>query len=162
MRKLLLFTCIISFLTVISCSRDEETTQVSLTEKEYLVKQTIIEFTNSAIKTGKYEAFIKNVSQKSATASLSQVELEAMIQEFLGDQTQAFLDVYYQLVALNMTAEEFESIAHQFEYLILNLVTNSGKEDSSCCSFAGGTDGVPDGGSVIGVLLKLACGCQQQ
>ncbi|WP_024771187.1 hypothetical protein [Aquimarina macrocephali] len=156
MRKLLLFTCVISFLIVVSCSRDEESTQVSLTEKEYLVKQTIIEFNNSAIKTGKYEAFIKDISQKSATAPLNPIELEAMVQEFLGDQTQAFLDVYYQLVTLNMTVEEFYSIANQFEYLRINIKTNFDKNGNSDCCSAVGEGKHPE----LEALLDWICGCQ--
>ncbi|WP_106794837.1 hypothetical protein [Aquimarina sp. Aq78] len=156
MRKLLLFTCVISFLTVISCSRDEESTQVSLTEKEYLVKQTIIEFNNSAVKTGKYEAFIKDVSQKSVTTPLNSVELEAMVQGFLGDQTQAFLDVYYQLVALNITPEEFHVIASQFEYLRLNVITSSNKSDG-CCG-TGGSVGTAD--KIFLALIDFFCGCE--
>ncbi|EZH74025.1 hypothetical protein ATO12_14205 [Aquimarina atlantica] len=158
MRKLLLFTFVISFLTVISCSQDEETTQVSLAEKEYLVKQTIIEFNNSAVKTGKYEAFIKDVSQKSVTAPLSQTELETMVQGFLGDQTQAFLDVYYQLVVLNLTPEEFYSIAYQFEYLRLNVKMRSNK-NSGCCD---ASDSVGANYKELGALLNWACGCQEQ
>ncbi|WP_108808674.1 hypothetical protein [Aquimarina spinulae] len=139
MRKLLLFTCVISFLTVASCSREEESTQVSVTEKEYLVKQTIIEFNNSAIKTGKYEAFIGDVSQKSTTTPLSQAELEVMLQEFLGDQTQAFLEVYHQLEALNITDKEFYSIASQFEYLRLDIIKNLSKSASEFCGANTGT-----------------------
>lgn len=155
MRKLLLFTCVISFLTVASCSRDEESRQVSLAEKEYLVKQTIIEFNNSAVKTGKYEAFINDVSQKSVTAPLSQVELEVMLQGFLGDQTQEFLDVYYQLEALKLSSEEFYSIAHQFEYLRLTGILD--KTQGGCCGIASNSD---DG--LLKDFLGFTCGCPEQ
>ncbi|WP_025664865.1 hypothetical protein [Aquimarina megaterium] len=158
MRKLLLFTCVISFLTVISCSRDEESTQVSLAEKEYLVKQTIIEFNNSAVKSGKYETFVNSVSEKSSTTPLNQAELEEMVQNFLGIQTQAFLDVYYQLVALNMTTEEFYNIADQFEYLRLNIKTKSSK-NSGCCD---ASDSVGANYKELGALLNWACGCQEE
>ncbi|WP_271784011.1 hypothetical protein [Aquimarina algiphila] len=154
MRKLLLFTCIISFLTVGSCSRDEEPTEVSLTEKEYLVKQTIIEFNNSAIKTGKYKGFVNSVAQKSAVEELNSGELEVLLEEFLGEQTQAFLDVYYQLVALNITPEEFYNIASQFEYLRLNITLNRDKGSGGCCS-AGGD------GNIFVALYNWVCGCEQ-
>ncbi|WP_109436903.1 MULTISPECIES: hypothetical protein [Aquimarina] len=155
MRKLLLFTFIISFLTVGSCSRDEGSNEVSLTEKEYLVKQTIIEFNNSAVKTGKYHEFINSVAQKSASEPISPERLEAMIQEFLGDQARAFLDVYYQLKALNLTSEEFRSIASQFEYLRINFEVDPSKS-FGCCQFGGA------GNSRLHDLLDFVCGCQAE
>ncbi|MBG6129305.1 hypothetical protein IWQ47_000002 [Aquimarina sp. EL_43] len=158
MRKLLLFTCVISFLTVASCSRDVESTEVSLTEKENLVKQTIIEFNNSAIKTGKYNRLVSSVSQKSATGQLSEVELEELVQGFLASQNQAFLDVYYQLVTLNMTAEEFYSIAHQFEHLRLTT-TNGLSKGSDCCE---ASEALEQNGNPLGFLGKFVCGCEEQ
>ncbi|WP_143273619.1 hypothetical protein [Aquimarina sp. MAR_2010_214] len=152
MRKLLLFTFILSFITVVSCSKDEEDTKVSQDEKEYLVKQTIIEFNNSAIKTGKYEAFIKDVSQKSATTPLNKAELKMLIQNFLGDQTQKFLDVYYQLEALELTSEEFYGIAHQFEYLRLTGILD--KTQGGCCGIANNS-----GDSLFKDFLGFTCGC---
>lgn len=156
MRRLLLFTFILSFIAIGSCSKDDEDAKVSQEEKENLVKQTIIEFNNSAIKTGKYKEFVNSVNQKTATAPLSPVELEAMLQEFLGDQTQAFLDVYYQLEALNLTVEEFESIAYKFDYLIINIAYLS-KDVGGCCQAGNGATTW-----LLSVLIKLSCGCEQQ
>ncbi len=134
MRKLLLFTFVISFLTITSCSRDEEALEVSQAEKEYLVKQMIIEFNKSAVKTGDFQRFMKSISQKNSAGSSNELDVEALFQEFLGEQSQAFLDLYYQLEALNMTGEEFKSIADQFEYLRLEMInTNSGKSSDSGC-----------------------------
>ncbi len=150
MRRLLLFTFIFSFIAIASCTRDQESTKVSQEEKEYLVKQTIIEFNNSAIKTGKYKEFIGSISQKSAKEPLNSAELETMIQEFLGDQTQAFLDVYYQLVALNMTAEELENIAYTLEYLI--VITNDSDKDVGCCEASSNIKN-----EVASMLFRLVC-----
>ncbi|WP_271766402.1 hypothetical protein [Aquimarina algiphila] len=153
MRKLLLFICVISFLTVGSCSKEEESSEVSLTEKEYLVKQTIIEFKKSAIKTGKLNVFIRSISinQKSVEEPLSETELETMVQSFLGDQTQAFLDLYYQLIELNITGDEFRSISYQFEYL-RGIQTSS---KSSCC-------GASTGNEIVDVLASFFCGCEKE
>ncbi len=131
MKKLLLFTLIFSFITITSCTRDEDVLEVSQEEKELLVKQTLIEFNKSAIKTGKLQQFLKSLSQKTANNNLSEPEVEALFQEFLGDQTQAFLDLYYQLEAMNMSGEEFGSIADQFEYLKLEMRNSLGKSASS-------------------------------
>lgn len=152
MKKLLLFTCVISLLIVTSCSRDTDSTEVSLAEKEYLVKQALIEFNKSAIKTGKYDSFINKASQKSAVEELSPAELEALLQDFLGDQTQAFLNVYYQLEALNLTSEEFHSIASNFVYLQIYRV-NLSKDRAGCCEI-----GENAGGS-LGNLILFACSC---
>ncbi|TSE06217.1 hypothetical protein [Aquimarina algiphila] len=152
MRKLLLFIFVTSLFVVESCSKHEEYTEVSLTEKEYLVEQTLIEFNNSAIKTGKYDRLINSISQKSTTESLSQAELEVMLQEFLGEQTQAFLSVYYQLEALGITAEEFYSIAHQFEYLRLDISSNGEKKSGNC---SGGP------ASLLSAIINWFSGCDK-
>lgn len=154
MKKLLLFTCLFSFFIIISCSRKEESTEVSLTEKEYLVEQALIEFNKSAIKTGKYDKFINSVAQKSSMEPLSEDELEVMVSDFLGDQTQIFLDVYYQLVALNISQEEFYSISHQFEYL--RFGTTSSSKNGGCCG-TGGSAGTAD--KIFFYLIDFFCGC---
>ncbi|WP_282080249.1 hypothetical protein [Aquimarina algiphila] len=155
MRKLLLFIFVTSLFVVGSCSKDkdEESIEVSPADKKYLVKQTLIEFNNSAVKTGKYEVFISSVAQKSALGQLSPAELEELWQEFLGDQTQAFLDVYYQLVALNITPEEFISIANQFEYLRSDILRGLGKNSKSPC-------GISDA-ELFRVLISWVFGCEQ-
>lgn len=130
MRKLLLFLSIVAFVGLSSCSRDG-VTEISQEEKELLVKQTLIEFNNSAVVTGKLQNYLNSVAElKSRTANTSREELEALLQKFLGDQTQAFLDLYYQLEALNMTKEEFLSIAYLFEDLRLQIMGNLGKASS--------------------------------
>ncbi len=149
MRKFLLFTLVISFLGTVSCSKDEEHTEVSQEEKEYLVKQTLIEFNKSAVKTGKYKEYINSLRQKSTEEQLSEAEKEALLQEFLGDQTNVFLDLYYQLEALNLTPQEFYDIADQFEYLRLNILVNVSKNPGDC-----GTSS-----SLYGTFLDWISGC---
>ncbi len=153
MRKLLLFTFVISLLGTVSCSKDEEHTEVSQEEKEYLVKQTLIEFNKSAVKTGKYREFINSVYQKSSLDQLTSTELEILLQDFLGDQTQQFLSVYYKLEALNLSSEEFLSIADQFEYLRINSTQESGKI-GGCCAI-----GSNSGDSLLGDLIRYTCSC---
>ncbi|MDY8137230.1 hypothetical protein [Aquimarina sp. 2201CG5-10] len=156
MKKLLLFTFWISLLFITSCSKDDRSEEILSAQKEYLVKQTIIEFNKSAIKTGKYETFINSFSEKSASGELSQTEIELLIQEFLGNQTEEFLNVYYQLEALNLTAEEFYSIADQFEDLRIYLIgLSSNRSQRGCCDVSDADDGV------LAILLGWACNCQE-
>ncbi len=129
MKKLLLFTLIFSLIGITSCTKDEDHLEMSQEEKELLVKQTIIEFNKSAVETGDFYQFKESISQKYATDNSSEPDTEALFQEFLGKQSQAFLDLYYQLEALNMTGEEFTRIAHQYEYLKVEWRSNLGKRD---------------------------------
>ncbi len=134
MRKLLLFLSIIAFVGLSSCSKDE-VTEISQEEKELLVKQMIIEFNNSAVVTGKLQNYFDSVAElKSQENGTSEDELEALLQKFLGDQTQAFLDLYYQLEDMNMTGEEFLSIAHLFNDLRLQITANLGKSSETECN----------------------------
>ncbi|MEW7291541.1 hypothetical protein [Aquimarina sp. 2304DJ70-9] len=131
MKKLLLFTLIFSLIGITSCTKDEEHLEISQEEKELLVKQTIIEFNKSAIETGKFQQFMTSVPQKTASGQ----DVEALFQEFLGEQSQTFLDLYYQLEAINMTGEEFKSIADQYEYLRLDIGISLGKSSSGSCNY---------------------------
>ncbi len=128
MKKLLLFTLIFTFIGISSCTKDEEHLDISQEEKELLVKQTIIEFNKSAIETGKFQKFMTSISQKTS----GDQDVEALFREFLGEQSQAFLDLYYQLEAMNMTGEEFTQIAHKYDYLRLDTRINFGKSSNSC------------------------------
>ncbi|MCK8520814.1 hypothetical protein M0D21_04520 [Aquimarina sp. D1M17] len=132
MRKLLLFLSIVAFVGLSSCSKDE-VTEISQEEKELLVKQTLIEFNNSAVKTGKLQSFAKIWTSKSATAS--EAELEEILQNFLGDQTQVFLDLFYELEALNLSSEEFHSIANKYDYLRSHIRLN--KNENGVCGVQG-------------------------
>ncbi|WP_281987421.1 hypothetical protein [Aquimarina aggregata] len=154
MKKQLLFIIGFFLLTIISCSK-EESNEISISEKEYLVKQTLIEFNNSAVKTGKYDLLITKLSQESLKQEDSQIKLENILREFLGDQTQAFSDIYYQLVATSMTSEEFKSIARQFEDLIVNISTAS-KDKDGCCSTV-----IPEVFSYLSDLRDIVCGCDE-
>ncbi|MBQ4821802.1 hypothetical protein [Aquimarina sp. MMG016] len=131
MKKLLLLLSIITFVGLSSCSKDEDV-GISQEEKEFLVKKTLIELNKSVIKTGKFEQFQKSLLQKTATDNLNGSDIEALFLEFLGDQSQTFLDLYYQLEAMNMTGEEFTRIADQYEYLILGVGSNLQKRSSDC------------------------------
>ncbi len=125
MKKLLFIASIIFLLIFSSCSQSEYSIENSISEKEYLVEQTLIEFNKSAIKTGAYSNLVASVSDKSSTGQLSQFEVDDMIQDFLSIQTQEFLDVYYKLEALNLTEEEFFSIANQFKGLKQISISNN-------------------------------------
>ncbi len=142
MRKLLLFAITFSLITITSCTRNEDIIDLSQEEKELLVKQTLIEFNKSAIKTGKLQKFVKSISQKTSVNNLSNSDVEIMFQEFLGDQTEVFLDLYYRLEAMDMTKEEFLDIANQFEYLKVemrdNLVKNASYRACEGSSLAAG------------------------
>ncbi len=141
MKKLLLFTLFFSLIAITSCTKNEDTPELSQEEKELLVKHTLIEFNKSAIKTGKLHKFSMKLSQKTASGDLSNEELEALIQDFLGDQTQAFLDLYYQLLALNLTDNEFYEIAYQYEDLRLSFLENiSGNKSNDHCNGVGYAD----------------------
>lgn len=128
MKKLLLFTLIFSFIGITSCTKDDNELEISQEEKELLVKQTIIEFNKSAIETGEFQKFMNSVPQKTANGQ----DVEALFREFLGEQSQAFIDLYYQLEAMNMTGEEFTRIAYRYEYLRLEWRTNLDKSSSDC------------------------------
>jgi len=132
MRKFLLLTMIGTLLTITSCSKEESVEEISQEEKEQLVKETLIEFNKSAVKNGKFQVFKNTFRQKTADDQFTQEELETMVQEFLGDQTQDFLDLYYQLEALNITSEEFRSIADQYEELRLEIIENLNKRSRIC------------------------------
>ncbi|GAA4277898.1 hypothetical protein GCM10022259_26220 [Aquimarina mytili] len=106
---------------------------MSQEEKELLVKQTIIEFNKSAIETGKFQQFMKSRYQKTATDTSSESVNQDLFEEFLGEQSQAFLDLYYQLEAMNMTGEEFRRIADQYEYLRIEIRNSLGKSSSAGC-----------------------------
>ncbi len=116
---------------VSSCTKDE-VNEISQAEKELLVKQTLIEFNKSAVKTGKYEKFVNVMSLKNSSNELNEEEIEALVQEFLGSQTQMFLDLFYKLESLNLTDEEFFHIANQLESLFINVSTGEGKQ-ATCC-----------------------------
>ncbi len=152
MKKLLLFTCMISFIAIASCSREEESTEVSFTEKEDLVKKSLIEFNKSVVQTSGYNNFISSISQKSNNKQLTQDELEILIKDFLVFQNQNFTELYYKIIALDITPEEFRSIAHQFEYLKLKTISSINKQ-GGCCGLGGGTAG----DHVIFAFLDWAC-----
>ncbi len=132
MKKLLLFTILFSLIGITSCTKDEENLELSQKEKELLVKQTLIELNKSAVKTGNFQQFMKSLSQKTVTNNLSGSEVEALFLEFLGDQSQVFLDLYYQLEALNMTGEEFTRIANQYEHLKSDVGSKLQKGSEGC------------------------------
>lgn len=131
MKKLLLLF-IATFVGLSSCSKDE-IAEISQEEKELLVKKILIELNESVVKTGKFEQFEKSLFQKTATDNLNVSEIEALFVEFVGGQSKVFLDLYYQLEAMNMTGEEFKLIADQFEYLRLETGSNLQKISSESC-----------------------------
>ncbi|WP_109300214.1 hypothetical protein [Aquimarina sp. AU474] len=151
MKKLLLFISAIALLGISSCSKND-VNEISQAEKENLVKHAIIEFNKSAIKTGKYQVLISEIAQKSVTGDLD--DLEELLQEFLGDQTQSFLNVYYKILELNLTEDEFFAIANQFEYLRIDTTGASKEDTDGCCTLADSSDNDP-----IGWLIRVACGC---
>ncbi len=150
MKKLLLFTLVFFFIAITSCTRDEEIPEVSQEEKEHLVEKVLVEFNKSAIKTGKYQEFINSAVQKTTSSSFNRSELEVMVENFFGDQTQSFLDAYDRLEALNLTSEEFHQIAHRFEYLRIYVGSNKAL---GCCEIG---DYLDDKG---GDLFDFVCGC---
>ncbi len=152
MKKLLLFTLIFSFVGITSCTKDEESIEISQEEKELIVKQTLIEFNKSAIKTGKLQKLMNSLTQKSSSENLSSSEVEILFQEFLGEQSQSFLDLYYQLEAMNMNGEEFANIADQFEYLKLEMRNSLDKSSSRSCDYSSGL--------LVGMLKWLGV-CEQ-
>ncbi|MBQ0732806.1 hypothetical protein [Aquimarina celericrescens] len=132
MKKLLLLTILFSLIGITSCTTDEENLEFSQEEKELLVKQALIELNKSAVKTGKFQQFMESLSQKTANDNLSSSDVETLFQEFLGDQSQTFLDLYYQLEAINMTGEEFTRIADQYEYLKSGVNSKHQKSTEGC------------------------------
>ncbi|WP_438422891.1 hypothetical protein [Aquimarina macrocephali] len=151
MRKLLLFIYIISFITTFSCSKDERAYETLQEDKELIVKQTLVEFNKSAIRTGRLQKFTKSLYQKSLNTGINDQELELVIKKFMGDQTQAFLDLYHQLNALNVTPEEFYSIAHQFGYLRLDT-KELDKSSSDICN---------SGGGLLVAIFDFVIGCEK-
>ncbi len=132
MRKLLLFLIAVSVIGISSCTRDE-VDEISQEEKTLLVKETLIEL-NKSVKSGEYQKFFTVLSKKSAVETLSEEEVEALFLQMLGENSQTFVNLYFQLKAINMTGEEFLKIAHQFEYLKPNYDGKLFKESvSSSC-----------------------------
>ncbi|SHI58504.1 hypothetical protein [Aquimarina spongiae] len=119
MRKLLLFLIAVSVIGISSCTKDD-VEEISQEEKILLVKQTLTEL-NKSVKSGKYQEFVTVLAKKSATETLSEEEIEDLFVQIFGDNSQAFINLYFQLKAINMTGEEFLKIADQFEYLRPNL-----------------------------------------
>ena len=150
MRKLLLFLMAIAVIGVSSCTKDA-VDEISQEEKEFIVKNTLIEFSKSAIKSGKYTALVNKASLKTENDYLPPEELEKLVEEFLGEQTKTFLNFYYMLVELNLSTEEFLAIAEQFEYLRPSLYGNFGKNDSDCCNLVNV--------SGLGPIITWFCKC---
>ncbi|AXT60179.1 hypothetical protein D1816_07390 [Aquimarina sp. AD10] len=156
MKKHLLFIVGFFLLTIISCSK-EESSEILLSEKENVVKQTLISFNNSAVKTKKYKVFINELSRKSNISDLTPEELDLLVDEFLKEQTQEFQQLYYKLAELNLTSEEFSIIASEFDYLRIdnNFKLNKGR---ICCEISGGLE---SNGNPLGSVFKWACGCEE-
>lgn len=158
MKKQLLFIVGLFLLTIISCSK-EDSSEITISEKEDLVKQTLIEFNNSAVKTGKLDDFTKIISRKSSEKDFTTIQLEVLFQDFLGDQTQEFINLYNILIDLEITPEEFFIIASQFDYLRINLRMSLSKESNSdACSIAA----AGDSSSIIRAILTWAYECESE
>ncbi len=156
MKKQLLFIVGLFLLTIISCSK-EDSSEITISEKEDFVKQTLIEFNNSAVKTGKLDDFTKIISRKPSEKEFSTIELEALFQDFLGDQTQEFINLYNILIDLEITPDEFFLIANQFDYLRINLRMDASKESNSdACSVAA----AGDSSSIIRAIITWAYECE--
>ncbi len=155
MRTLLLFISVVSLLTLSSCSNDEALQEITQAEKEQLVKQTIVEFNKSAVKTGNYEVFIRDLTKRTKTTELSQSELEILLQDFLSQQSVEFKNLYYQLESLNLTATEFYGIADQFEYLRTDILKSlkSSSETSVGCETIGA-------GSFLTIFINWVTDCE--
>ena len=132
MRKLLLFLIAVSVIGISSCTKDE-VNEISQEEKVLLVKQMVVEL-DKIVKAGKYQQFTFVLSQKTENENLSDEEVEALFLEIFGEKSHTFVNLYYQLKAINMTGEEFLSIANQFDFLILETKNVSGKSADYDCS----------------------------
>ena len=145
MRKFLLTLFFIhAVLSSCTVDRSEEVIQ----DKEVLIEKTLFEFNKSAVKTGKYSKLIATLQDKT-----SDQEVQDSIEEFLGDQTETFIDLYNQLLALNLSDEEFYRIAYQFRNM---FEINSEKELVGCCN-ALNADSSNTG--FLANIIRVVCGC---
>ena len=148
MRKLLLTLFIISY-SFSSCSSDTSIGN-DIQDKKLLVKNTLIEFNKSAIKTGKYDKLMNTL--KSAD-KMSDEELENLFMDFFGGLSDKFTSFYNQLEALGFTDEEFQQFASEYNYIFDEYHQ---KEIAACC-------GSIENGSISGIagsILFVACGCK--
>ncbi|RZS93471.1 hypothetical protein [Aquimarina brevivitae] len=162
--KKLLPLILICLLFSYSCS--DQIDEIDQNDKELLVKEVVIEFNKSAVKTGKYKAFIEEYAQKSAKKQLSDDEIRVLVGEFLGDQTESFLIVYHELLKLDLTPEEFYAIASQFRDMFNGVKNPNGtnsssnsNSNSSCCQLSDEIEENSNGAGFVAGLIRLACGC---
>ena len=154
MKKQLLFLILIGSLIFQSCSKNDEIDQDA---KEIIVRKTLIEFNKSAIKSGKYLDFVQKVNYKSSQQELTDEEIKTLIDEFLGEQTNDFIKVYNELVKLNLSTEEFYTIASQYKEVFDSNLKN--QSQSACCT---ASENIPDnttGSGWLGALMRVVCGC---
>ena len=148
MRKLLLTLFIISYLFS-SCSSDTSI-GTDIQDKKLLVKNTLIEFNKSAIKTGKYDKLMNTLK---SSDKMSDQELEALFKEFFGGLSDRFTSLYNQIEVMGFTEEEFQQFAMEYSYIFDQYHQ---KEITACC-------GSIENGSISGIagsILFVACGCK--
>ena len=148
MKKILLFF-IILYVSVISCNEEDANIQDDISTKE-LVKNALIEFNKSAVKTGKYKDYLHRKNENKEDHNLAPEELERLVQDFLGDQTPEFIEAYNKLVDLKITSEEFKLISSEFDYMRIQFQVDT--KGLQCCS------GNPRA-TLLDSFFDFICGC---
>lgn len=123
--KLLFLGCLLLFIS--SCSVEDSNPDNSLTETELIVKKSMEAF-YLASKSASFKKFVNGVKSKSEYSELTEEEYQRLLDEFLSQQPQELVDLYYLLISLDLSDNEILEIALRFKEEILGKSEESSKE----------------------------------
>ncbi|WP_299256572.1 hypothetical protein [uncultured Aquimarina sp.] len=150
--KLLYLT---SFLLVFitSCSSDESINGSVEQEKDLKVKSLIEAFAKDVIPSPGFSKFIEEVQNKSSSG-LTTEEAAQLEQEFLSRQTEEFVELYYYVLALDLSKEELRGFIIEYLSIINKSFKENTKNDTDECAAGGAGD---DDSILWALILAIFC-----
>ncbi|WP_108803783.1 hypothetical protein [Aquimarina sp. Aq107] len=131
-----------------SCSTNDDGAELSLNDKEQMVKNLF----NSFSKSIKNTPDIYKIIETKSSIGLSSEEINHLEQQFLSKQTTEFVNLYNSVVSLNLSNEEIIRIILNYESLIEIIKAN--KEGDSCAEIIAASEG---GSTFFALIAALVC-----
>ena len=152
MKTKLLYTVSVILLLSVSCSVEQNDTETLEQEKELKVKSLAKAFKEDIIPSKSFKEFTRNLQTKSSEA-LTVDEIAQLEQEFLSQQSEEFVELYYYVKELDLSEEELRVIIVEYLSSINKSDNGDTKNESEDCvgSSSEGLD------SLFSLILKILC-----
>ncbi|GAA3516385.1 hypothetical protein GCM10022393_33110 [Aquimarina addita] len=131
MKTKLLYLATILLVFITSCSNEEHFSEPQTKNKELIVKQIYVELSKIIENSPSFSKIMEEVSTKSSSQWTIE-EINKIEEDFLDEQSEEFIELYADLLALNLSPEELTEIVLAYKATLQNdKIYNDGVKEYS-------------------------------